>query len=131
MGIEGDDCHDGTNIILQRAVLGSPNQQFRTEVGSSTIDSLMCPGLSLSFSGGAECESNSTTIKLRSNTPGESGWQFNDDDSIESIECVSKVIDIDTNSKLRASLGESLILSNHTKDTFSMYQKWGKQIHNF
>ena len=54
-----------------------------------------------------------------------SEWQFNNDESIESkTKCIGKVIKIDTNSKLSVAVVAVLIVSNHTKDSFSMYQRW-------
>ena len=97
LGVDGEDCMtDGTNITIQKAAVGSPNQNFHMEEDGNVIVSLRCPNLVLTISDASGCESNTTVIQLKTPTGGSriSEWQFSDDDSIESIICPGKVIDI-------------------------------------
>merc|ERR1719469_478519 len=51
MGVDGEDCiTEGTNIFIQKAVIGSPNQKFYMDTGSNEIVSLMCPNLVVTIS---------------------------------------------------------------------------------
>ena len=71
MGIEGEDCYDSTDITIQKAVQGSPNQLFYMEEGSDEIISLMCPNLVIA----ENLEPSSAPSMMPSTTQGPSSSQ--------------------------------------------------------
>ena len=102
------------------------------------IVSLMCPNFiitedlvsdsinsSLDISDN-DCKHAKLILKTNHSSP-ESQWQFNDDNSIESMsECQGKVVGIETSGRLNVEPEATLILSYQADGTSSMYQKWTK-----
>lgn len=124
----GEEYHP--ELEMQKVVIGSPSQQFYVE-DNTTIVSLMCTDLVVSIPDDEYCQqsnsniTNGTSIRLEERGTDGSAWLFNgDDSSIESDLCSGQIFDIkvtatSNGADLRASIGNSLILSSSAK-----YKRW-------
>lgn len=111
---EGTEYHP--HLQMQKAVTGSPEQQFYVE-NNSTIVSLLCPDLLVAIPDDDCINTTAVRIKARGDGLG-SEWQINDDTTIESILCPGETFDIGV-ADMSAYKGDSLMISNA-----STYFKW-------